>query len=103
MNKALIHKIRDIVLATNKAGTPMHSRLLLQELAKDENTAPMTARTLCHYLHHMGFYYGKGNHRNILHDSQKVIDYRKIYVECHLNNLNAKGLPKLPEVFLDEL
>src|SRR4051812_318225 len=90
-----------IVLAANKEGNPVHSRLIAEELAKRNIVIP--DRTLCCYLRRdVGLCYGKGNRRNILHDSQNNIDYRNLYLERRFNNLNSKRLPIAAEVFLDE-
>lgn len=97
----LICFIREFVLTKNKAGIPVHSKLILQELARKKNLE-LNERTLRNYLQHIGLHYGKGNKKNILHDSQQVIDYRNIYIKHRLNNLNSNGLPIIPEVFLDE-
>lgn len=93
-------QVREIILASNMGGTPMNSALLVVELAKLGTV--VTTRTLQRQLKALGYHYGRGNRRNILHDSEANIDYRNVYLEKRLANLNANGLPKLPEVFLDE-
>lgn len=96
----LAARIREIVLHSNLSGMPMHSKLLAAELAKEGTVVHV--RTVQRHLKALGFRYGKGNRRNILHDTTANIDYRNVYLERRLGNLNANGLPIIPEVFLDE-
>ena len=92
--------IRELVINANKTGVPMYSKMLVAELAKLGHV--VTVRTLHRNLKALGFHYGKGNRRNLLHDSQGTIDYRNVYLEKRLNNLQRNGLPIAAEVFLDE-
>lgn len=96
----LASRIRELVIQGNREGTPMHSKLLLKHLS-DEGTQ-LSVRTLRRYLRLLGYHYGKGNRRNIFHDAQGTIDYRNVYLEKRLRNLNSNELPIFPEVFLDE-
>ena len=100
LDPELARKIRELVLNGNKNGVPMHSKLLVAELAKQDTV--VNVRTLQRHLSTLGFHYGKGNRRNILHDTKANIDFRNAYLEKRLGNLNSNGLPVHPEVFLDE-
>lgn len=51
----------------------------------------------------MGFYYGQGERRNILHESPNNIAFRCRYLRYRFANLEGKNdVPRRPEVFLDE-
>jgi len=93
--------IRTFILENNKSGIPVTSALILKEL-EDSHQISLQERTLQRYLLHLGLTCGKGNHRNIYHDKPAIINYRNLYLERRLENLNSKNHPLVPEVFLDE-
>lgn len=93
----------EFILMSNRDDHLVTTQLLLTFLNEPAYAIyAQPAAILKHDLCHMGFYYGHGNHQNILHNSQAVLNYRALYLEWHIVNLNANDLPKYPEIFLDE-
>ena len=51
----------------------------------------------------MGYYYGRGERRNILHESPENVAFRNCYLRRRFENLQGGNkVPTKPEVFLDE-
>ncbi|CAB5395250.1 unnamed protein product [Rhizophagus irregularis] len=58
---------------------------------------------LLRVLHRLGYYFGQGERRNILHESPNNVAYRCRYLRFCFANLEGKNdVPRRPEVFLDE-
>jgi hypothetical protein len=87
-------------LQHNKHGTALTAGTINKHL-KEQGYGFSVATTKRH-LRLLGFYYGKGERRNILHESPQVVDYRSVYLGRRLRNLNANNMPKKVEIFLDE-
>ncbi|GJJ74656.1 hypothetical protein EMPS_07014 [Entomortierella parvispora] len=102
ISESLSVAIRTFILENNRAGIPVTKSLILEELQKNQKLS-IPGRTLSRYLFHLGLVYGKNKHqRNIYQDKPANAEHRHFYLEQRLENLNAKGHPILPEVFLDE-
>jgi transposase len=93
--------VRSLVLQGNRSGTPVTTSLLRETLLQEYQFS-ISPATLRRDLHRLGYHFGRGNRHNVLHDSQANVDYRNLYVERRLANLNSNGRPIIPEVFLDE-
>lgn len=100
IDPTLASKICELVVNGNKTSIPMHSKPLKSELEKLGHS--INVQNLQRHLIALEFHYGKGNRHNILHDFASAIDYRNVYLEKKLANLNTNGHPIVAEVFLDE-
>ncbi|GES82306.1 hypothetical protein H257_11777 [Rhizophagus clarus] len=72
------------------------SELLRTKILNSNKTAKKTLRAL-------GYYYGQGEQRNILHESPNNVAFRCRYLHFRFANLEGNNnVPCCPEVFLDE-
>ncbi|KAF9279624.1 hypothetical protein BGZ68_007804 [Mortierella alpina] len=76
---------------------------LLQELASRHNIV-LEERTLQRYLRRLNYHIGQSVLKPLtfVFESQRIIDYRNLYVQDRLTNLNCFALPVKPEVYVDE-
>lgn len=93
--------VEELVHKNNKEGAPNTVSRLLGTL-KDRYSTEVCYSTLLRHLKDLGFRYEKGERRNILHEAATNVMYRQLYVNKRLDNLTHKGIPRRPEVFLDE-
>jgi len=97
----IITLLREKITNANKAGTPVSTPILRQYLA--ENGFTLSKWKLLRLLHTIGYYYGHGERRNILHESPNNVSFRCQYIRSRLSNLQGNNdIPNRPEVFLDE-
>lgn len=93
--------LRTKILNSNKAAEQLSTHNLRQFLA--EKGYEFSKWKLLRVLHQLGFYYGQGERRNILHESPNNVAFRSRYLRFRFANLEGKNdVPHLPEVFLDE-
>src|SRR5581483_1121413 len=75
--------------------------LLRQKL--EEHDYILSKEQLLRVLHTLGYYYGHGERRNILHESLENVAFRNCYLRRHFENLQGRNkVPIRPEVFLNE-
>ncbi|CAB4474390.1 unnamed protein product [Rhizophagus irregularis] len=68
-----------------------------------ENRYTFSKWKLLRVLHHLGYYYGQGERRNILYESPNNVAFRCRYLRfCFANLEGQNDVPHRPEVFLDE-
>jgi transposase len=65
-------------LQHNKHGTALTAGTINKHLK--EQDYGFSVATIKRHLRLLGFYYGKGERRNILHESPQVVDYRSVYL-----------------------
>ena len=100
-NEDISELLRTKILNANKTGGQLSTPILRQFLA--ENGYDFSKWKLLRLLHHLGFYYGQGERRNILHESPNNIAFRCRYLRYRFANLEGNNdVPRYPEVFLDE-
>ena len=93
--------IRSFIMSANTSGTPLSTQILRKKLA--ENGYKLSKWQLLRVLHMLGYYYGRGERRNILHESPTNVAFRNRYLQYRFKNLQGKNkVPIRPEVFLDE-
>ena len=93
--------IRNLIRTANLTGTPLATPILCQKLGEHGYT--LSKKQLLHVLHLLGYYYGRGERRNILHETPANVAFRGRYICKRLENLQGKNyVPTKPEVFLDE-
>ena len=93
--------IRDLVMSANSAGLPLSTPVLRQKL--EEEGHKFSKWQLLRILHVLGYFYGHGERRNILHESAENVAFRGRYLRWRFSNLQGNNsVPVIPEVFLDE-
>lgn len=96
----LENQLRELVLAGNISGTPVSVPTLQHQLA--ERGFHLAKSTLTRRLKCFGFKWGKGEGRDILHETAANVAFRCRYIRRRFENLNANRMPVVPEIFLDE-
>ncbi|KAF9961840.1 hypothetical protein BGZ72_001390 [Mortierella alpina] len=100
----IVIAIRKVFLEAHQTVTSLvlvTADLLLRELASKHNIY-LHERTLFRYLRRLNYHSGQDPLLHVIFESQKVVDYRNLYVERRVSNLDNNGLPIKPEVFVDE-
>ncbi|CAB4410029.1 unnamed protein product [Rhizophagus irregularis] len=93
--------LRTKILNSNKTAEQVSTPVLCQFLS--ENGYTFSKWKLLRVLHHLGYYYGQGERRNILHESPNNVAFRCRYLRFRFANLEGQNdVPHRPEVFLDE-
>lgn len=93
--------VRAFVHTENLAGRRVSVERLRQYLAEQcEVDVPKT--TMWRALNRWGFTYGQGRRRNSLKEQDRVICARRQYLRVKRGNRGSDGLPKRPEIYLDE-
>ena len=93
--------LRTKILKANKTAEQLSTPVLCQFLSEQGYT--FSKWQLLRLLHHLGYYYGQGERRNLLHESPNNIAFRCRYLRFRFANLEGKNnIPRRPEVFLDE-
>ncbi|CAG8709054.1 21085_t:CDS:2 [Rhizophagus irregularis] len=93
--------LRTKILNSNKTAEQVSTPVLCQFLS--ENGYTFSKWKLLWVLHHLGYYYGQGERRNILHESPNNVAFRCRYLRFRFANLEGQNdVPHRPEVFLDE-
>jgi transposase len=100
MSDDIVQEIQKIVNHSNAIGRPLSLQKIRSELNKE--SIDISKETLRRQLIKIGLYYGKGERRNILHETVQNVAFRARYLRHRMANLNANQLPQLPEIFLDE-
>lgn len=98
----LVTVVRSIVREKNLASQPTSIKDILSELPKRDGEDIISKRTLNRLLQRAGFYFGKGKKVNALIETDAIRTLRARYLRLKLANRNGKGLPIIPEVYLDE-
>jgi transposase len=93
--------IRSIVRGRNLRGQLVTSRLIKADLQSLTGVI-LNDRSLRKALKKLGFRYKKGAKRHFLAESAGVAILRQIYLKMKRANRLPNGLPRLPEIFLDE-
>jgi transposase len=96
-NVELLH---EFVRSANNKGRPLSIPKI--RVALRRKGVFYTRETLRRHLHSLGYHFGIGERRNILHETNANIAFRGRYLRYRLLNLNRNQLPTRPEVFLDE-
>jgi len=100
-NENLSELLRTKILDSNKKAEQLNTPILRQFLS--ENGYELSKWTLLRVLHRLGYYFGQGECRNILHESPNNVAYRCRYLRFRFANLEGNNdVPRRPEVFLDE-
>src|SRR5262245_9836995 len=100
-NPNIVEVIRNLVKTVNTSGLPLATPILCQKLA--EHGHKISKWQLLRLLHFLGFYYSRGEHRNILHEVPANVAFREHYLCKRFDNLQGNNnVPIKPEVFLDE-
>ncbi|CAB4413177.1 unnamed protein product [Rhizophagus irregularis] len=93
--------LRTKILDANKKAEQLSTVILRQYLL--EQGYNFSKWKLLRVLHRLGYYFGQGERRNILHESPNNVAYRCRYLRFRFANLEGKNdVPRHPEVFLDE-
>jgi transposase len=71
----LVHKF---VMSANVSGSPLSTHTLRQKL--EENNHILSKWQLLRVLHMLGYYYGRGERRNMLHESLGNVAFRSCYL-----------------------
>src|SRR6185295_8931448 len=83
------------------SGAPLSTPILREKIA--EHGHIISKWQLLRLLHFLGYYYGRGEHRNILHEAPANVAFRERYLRKRFENLQGNNsVPIKPEVFLDE-
>jgi hypothetical protein len=72
LNQNVVELIRGFVMAANTSGAPLSTDILRQKL--EENEHLLSKWQLVWVLHKLGYYYGHGERRNILHESPQNVE-----------------------------
>ena len=93
--------MRTKIWDANKKAEQLNTPILRQFLS--EYGHELSKWRLLRILHHLGYYFGQGEHRDILHESPNNVAYRCRYLRFRFANLEGNNdVPRRPEVFLDE-
>ena len=93
--------IQGLVMSANSAALPLSTPVLRQQL--EDKGYKYSKWQLLRILHALGYFYGHGERRNILHESPENVAFRGRYLRWRFSNLQGKNrVPVLPEVFLNE-
>lgn len=98
---ALQAEVRDFIRVQNLAGRRVSIEQVRTYLA-DEFKVDVPKTTLWRALKRWGFTYGQGRRRDSLKEQDHVIRARREYLRQKRRNRGRNGLPKRPEVYLDE-
>lgn len=101
MDANIAEVIRSLVKTANLTGAPLSTQILREKLS--EHGHVLSKGQLLRMLHFLGFYYGRGERRNILHEAPANVAFRGRYLCKRFANLQGRNdVPTRPEVFLDE-
>ena len=101
LNHDLVEIIRSIIIFSNISGLPLSTPILRKKLK--ENSYIFSKWQLLHLLHMLGYYYGRSERQNMLHESPENVTFRNIYLQRQFENLQGGNkVPTKLEVFLDE-
>ncbi|KAF9918486.1 hypothetical protein BX616_008459 [Lobosporangium transversale] len=78
--------IADIIRGTNQKGISNTLGRVVNAL-RDEHGIRTSRTTVHRYLHASNFYWGKGVHRNFMHDAPHIVEYRLKYRTERFKNL----------------
>ena len=88
-------------MSANSAGLPLSTPVLWQKL--EEEGHKFSKWQLLRILHVLGYFYGHGERRNILHESAENVAFRSRYLRWRFSNLQGNNsVQVIPEVFLDK-
>ncbi|CAG8735941.1 4636_t:CDS:2 [Rhizophagus irregularis] len=101
LDEVISELLRTKILNANKAAELLSTHTLQQFLA--EKGYNFSKWKLLRVLHKLGFYYGQGERRNILHELPNNVAFHSHYLRfCFANLEGQNDVPRHPEVFLDE-
>jgi transposase len=93
--------LRNYIIENNNTGKQISTLTLQQFLSEHGHT--FSKWKIIRILHRLGYYYGRGERRNILHEAPNNVAFRCCYIRHRMANLEGKNnVPRRPEVFLDE-
>jgi transposase len=93
--------LRTKILDANKKAEQLNTPILRQFLS--EHGYELSKWKLLRVLHCLGYYFGQGERRNLLHESPNNVAFRCRYLRFRFANLEGNNdVPSRPEVFLDE-
>jgi len=93
--------VRAFIHAENLAGQRVSLERVRKYLA-EELTVDLPKMTLWRALRRWGYTYGQGRRRDSLKERDYVIRARREYLRLKRENRGPGGLPKRPEIYLDE-
>lgn len=93
--------VRAFIRAENLSGMRVSVERVRAHLA-EECEVDVPKMTLWRALRRWGFTYGQGRRRECLKEQDRVIRARREYLRAMRANRDSDGLPKRPEVYLDE-
>lgn len=93
--------VRAFVHGENLAGRRVSIEALRRHLV-EECEADVPKTTLWRALKRWGFTYGQGRRRDSLKEQDRVIRARREYLRLRRDNRGSDGLPRRPEIYLDE-
>ncbi|GES79742.1 hypothetical protein H257_11777 [Rhizophagus clarus] len=100
-DKNISELLRTKILNSNKIAEKVSTLILRQYLSEHGYT--LSKWKLLRTLRALGYYYGQGERRNILHESPNNVAFRCRYLCFRFANLEGNNnVPCCPEVFLDE-
>ncbi|CAB4446998.1 unnamed protein product [Rhizophagus irregularis] len=100
-NKCNDELLRTKILNFNKIAKQVSTPVLCQFFS--ENGYTFSKWKLLQVFHHLGYYYGQGERRNILHELPNNVAFHCRYLRFHFANLEGQNdVSHYPEVFLDE-
>lgn len=89
------------ILESNSTGRQLSTSVLRKHLSK--NGYDLSKWQLLRVLHHLGYYYGRSERRNMLHESPNNVAFRCKYIRRRFENLEGENdVAHLPEIFIDE-
>ena len=94
--------VRAFIHAENLSGRRVSVERVRKYLS-EEYEVEVPRMTLWRSLRRWGFTYGQGRRRDSLKERDYVIRARREYLRLKLANRGPDGLPKRPEVYLDEI
>lgn len=93
--------LREKILYANSTGMQLSTPILLNFLS--DNGFVWSKWKLLRILNCLGYYYGRGERRNILHEAPNNVVFRYRYLQYHFANIEgSNNVPHRPEVFIDE-
>lgn len=94
-------EIRAFIRSENLSGSRVSVERVRSYIA-EQCEVEIPKMTLWRSLRRWGFTYGQGRRRDSLKEQDHVIRSRRSYLRLRLANRRPDGLPKRPEIYLDE-
>jgi transposase len=97
MKECLSKVVRDLA----RSGSPSSVKVIKCKM-EEVLGCELSDYSVYSYLTKLGYKWGRGERIHTLHESNSVQLLRSRYLRKRLQNINAHGMPKLPEAFYDE-